>query len=413
MKKYNWDQHEELIAELLAKGYTQTKVAKHITGKKKGDKEFESLRKWVARHMKRIMDEFKGMDDVQDVMDVPMENVAMFWHKTDKYSALIKNPDFKPATVEEAEAQEIDFAAIFKDVKPVDYDVRQGMGEINSAFDRLVYTDVHIGMDVTGGSGNRKYTESMYGGQWDEDELDERLSSMITFVLSQKQSDTLHIQELGDLMDGWNGITTRGGHGLPQNMTNQKAYDVALKFKIKMINSLAVHYKHIHCHNICMDNHAGAFGYVVNSAFKTVVEMMYPEAVTVTNQTKFIDHYTIKTSDIDFTFVLTHGKDDKHLKFGFKPQMDDKQEKKIMNYLQENYLIQPDSNIFFVKGDSHRYLMDRSTSDHFDYENFPAFSPSSQWIQHNFQKGRSGFVMFNHHISGHIFEKPHFFGWKK
>jgi len=30
---------------------------------------------------------------------------------------------------------------------------------------------------------------------------------------------------LGDLMDGYNGHTTRGGHELPQNMTNEEAFD--------------------------------------------------------------------------------------------------------------------------------------------------------------------------------------------
>jgi hypothetical protein len=39
-------------------------------------------------------------------------------------------------------------------------------------------------------------------------------------------------------------------------------------------------------------------------------------------------------------------------------------------------------------------LFDYSSSDEFDYFNFPAFSPSSEWVQTNFKKGRSGFVFF-------------------
>ena len=39
--------------------------------------------------------------------------------------------------------------------------------------------------------------------------------------------------------------------------------------------------------------------------------------------------------------------------------------------------------------------MDYATSDDFDYCNYPAFSPSSDWVQTNFKKGRSGFVFYN------------------
>jgi hypothetical protein len=40
----------------------------------------------------------------------------------------------------------------------------------------------------------------------------------------------------------------------------------------------------------------------------------YPGKVEVINQRKFIDHYFSKT-----LLPLTHGKDSKSLKFGFKP----------------------------------------------------------------------------------------------
>ena len=33
-----------------------------------------------------------------------------------------------------------------------------------------------------------------------------------------------------------------------------------------------------------------------------------------------------------------------------------------------------------------------ATSDDFYYYNYPALSPSSQWVQNNFKKGRRGFV---------------------
>ena len=56
--------------------------------------------------------------------------------------------------------------------------------------------------------------------------------------------------------------------------------------------------------------------------------------------------------------------------------------------------------IEFSKGDSHQYIFDNSTSKHFSYQNFPAFSPPSNWVQTNFQNSISGFVHFNYYKNG-------------
>ena len=50
----------------------------------------------------------------------------------------------------------------------------------------------------------------------------------------------------------------------------------------------------IKLNNICEDNHAGAFGYVVNSAVKQILEQKYKN-VYVNNMRKFINHYFIGT----------------------------------------------------------------------------------------------------------------------
>jgi len=267
-------------------------------------------------------------------------------------------------------------------------------------FDRLVYTDVHIGMTTN------KNGHSLYGGKWDEDEIERRLSLMVAHTLETKKGNTLIIDELGDFMDGWDGETTRKGHSLPQNMDNEKAFDVGLGFKIKLIDNLAKHYERIICNNICNDNHAGSFGYVVNSSFKKFIEIRYSN-VKVNNMRRFINHYVYGKN----CFILTHGKDDKHLKFGFKPILETKQIEKISNYIKEYKL--HDYIIEFSKGDSHQKIFDESTSDEFDYYNYPAFSPSSEWVQTNFKKGMSGFEMFNYKEDGNKIHSPFKFEWNK
>ena len=286
-------------------------------------------------------------------------------------------------SVEEKAENEIDFLNIFKDkIEPVIVPKKDKIWD--SLFDRLVYTDVHIGMNVNPDG------YSLYGGNWDETELNKRLKDVVNYVVANAKSSKLIIHELGDFMDGWDGFTTRGGHALPQNMDNQKAFDVGLNFKIALVSSLKNHYNEIQCVNICNDNHAGSFGYIVNSAFKSYVELKYPDNVTVINQRKFINHYIIDKR----CFILTHGKDDKSLKFGFKPVLDSNQIEKIKNYIDENKL--HNYKIEFSKGDSHQLMFDSSTSKHFEYQNFGAFSPPSNWVQTNFQNSISSFTFFNY-----------------
>lgn len=231
---------------------------------------------------------------------------------------------------------------------------------------------------------------ALYGGKWDEVELEKNLSKIIDEVCLSQSSDTLYIDDLGDLVDGWNGETVRKGHHLPQNMDNEKAFDVAIKFKVNMIDTLVHLYDYIVLNNICNDNHSGSFGYIVNSAVKTIVEAKYKN-VKVQNHRKFMNHYIVGKH----AFVISHGKDAHALKFGFKPHLDPKQIEKIDGYLKNEGIYKQADFIEFSKGDSHQLLFDHCTSDDFDYMNYGAMSPSSEWVQTNFKKGRSSAVFFN------------------
>jgi len=278
---------------------------------------------------------------------------------------------------------EIDFLNIFKDViKPIE--VKAKKLKSKALFDRAVLTDVHIGMKVTDGY-------SLYDGLWNEIELFKRLDIFVNEIVNNQKSNFLLLHELGDFMDGYNAMTTRGGHELPQNMDNQKAFDIGLQFKISLIDALVQYYDKIQIVNICNDNHAGSFGYIVNSAFKTYIELKYPDNVLAVNQRKFIDHYFFKNR----CFILTHGKDDKSLKFGFKPKLDPLQIEKIKNYIDEYKL--HNYEIEFGKGDSHQLLFDYTSSTAFEYQNFGAFSPPSDWVKTNFKNTKSSFTTMNYY----------------
>ena len=295
---------------------------------------------------------------------IPFYNIVFYTTEEDK---LLKLPDYFEEIIQ-------------KHIKPVFHIQKEDKGDW---FDRLVYTDIHIGMDVSGNG------DPLYNGKWDKDEVMRRLSIMINHTITNKKSDLLIIDNLGDYMDGLGGETTRRGHELPQNMNDKEAFDLGVSFGVKLVDSLISRYNKIICNNIVEDNHSGVFGYFVSQAIKGILEQKYHN-VEVNSQKKFIDFYKVGKH----TFITSHGKDSEALKFGFKPHLDDKQAKKIDHFCKE-YLLYDGNFIEFSKGDSHLSLFDDSTSTDFHYYNYPAFSPPSNWVKSNFSNTKSGFRFFN------------------
>ena len=322
--------------------------------------------------------------------NLPYEHISS-WKAVTHTGTPFYNIVFKTvsAIIEENLTEDFIESCILKHVVPMTVPgiQRQMIGnyDINN-IDRVVYSDVHIALDPNGDRG-----VALYPRDWKEKQIMETLKEMIDHILLNQTGPVLVIDELGDFMDGWDAQTVRKGHHLPQCMTNEEAFDVGLEFKIKMIQALVPYYDNIICNNVCEDNHAGAFGYVVNKAFKRFIEAQYPDKVTVFNRREFITHYDIA----GHVFVLCHGKDAAHLKFGFKPILDLKGAEKIDQYLKHKEVYKLGKRIEFSKGDSHQCLFDMATSDDFEYFNYPALSPSSDWVQVNFKKGRRGFVIQN------------------
>ena len=280
----------------------------------------------------------------------------------------------------EKEIKDFDFEAIIKKhVNPVKIKAAPKR-KYSADFQTVTITDVHIGMDTD------KYKNSMYAVEWNKEEVLKSAAEIVESVIKDITAPILYVDELGDLLDGYNAKTTRGGHDLPQNMTNEEAFDTALSFKMALCDNLVQHFEKVVFNNICNDNHAGAFGYFVNSSFKSIAELKYNTEVN--NYRQFINHYYVN----DICFVITHGKDDKSLKFGFKPDLKPPAIEKIDQYCKNNDIYKIAKLIVFKKGDSHQCLLDMASSDDFYYFNYPALSPSSQWVQNNFKKGRRGFV---------------------
>lgn len=253
--------------------------------------------------------------------------------------------------------------------------------------DRLIITDIHINMNNHGSSNKLPlYDAPLY----DEKEIFRRLGIAVNHVINFQRGSDLYIDNLGDFMDGEKGQTTRGGHALPQIYSDKKAFEIAVDFKIKLVESLLPYYNTITLNNIIDDNHSFLMSYYVHSAVKRVLEMKYPDVVIYNILESFISQYSIS----EHRFVLSHGKDSAEMKFGWKPKLDDKLVKNIDGYLKAHKLYDG-KTIEISKGDSHQYISDYTTSLDFDYHTYPSFSPPSNWVQHNFGNSISGVVLQN------------------
>jgi hypothetical protein len=349
------------------------------------------LSAWDFEGEGRMMD----IDEYCEKYRLPRQNV-MNYRLVTHTGTPYYNTSFKDVhTFSSIISKEFIEETIAKYIKPVGFtfDWFHDKDRSSDWFDRLVYTDAHIGMDTD------KDGVALYSTLWNKKAQLDRAAKMVDDMLADKKGSVLYVTDLADFMDGWDGFTTRGGHPLPQNMSNHEAFEVGIEFKMLIADRLVLHYDKVYFDNVCNDKHAGEFGYIVNIAFKQLCEAKYgKDKVEVRNHPQFIDYYLVGRH----AFVISHGKDNKALKFGFKPKLDAVQIEKIDAFLKFNGIYKKADFIEFSKGDSHQMLLDYCTSDDFDYFNYPSFSPASEWVQTNFKKSRSGFViqhvMYNENV---------------
>lgn len=344
------------------------------------DYAFESYKKF-AQVMRAIVDKYGEPSEVMQLTKITPAGATYSRRKANKdepEGGIIKrwtsNPYGDPWVRYEADG--FDFSEIEELIRQAISEIKFDAPKYNKekTDDVLiaVYTDTHIGME-TNDDGH-----SLYGGTWNADVLKKRFDDFIQDVINNAQGREVHIFDLGDYADGWDAMTARKGHSLPQNMDNYQCFKVGVKAKLNLAMKLS--HLDVRFHNITNDNHAADFGKIINESVKMMIGDRFM------NYHQFINHVIIGRHAI----IFSHGKDDKNLKFGFQPIMNDKARAKIEEYIDFHRL--HDYHITFMKGDSHRKLFDDSNYK-FRYYNYPAISPASEWVQTNFSKGRSGYVM--------------------
>src|SRR5690606_41608519 len=154
--------------------------------------------------------------------------------------------------------------------------------------------------------------------------------------------------------------------------------------------------------NVVYSTPYGSVDYLMTQAFKA--RFISYSKVEIINERNFIGHISYG----GYNEIITHGKDSKDMKFGLKPQLDDRIKARVNEYIEFHEL---KGNNILHKGDSHVYSVDKC--DTFDYNSYLALAPSSACCQMNFNKGRSGFAIVEKASGGYsgISRKDYEFKW--
>ena len=324
---------------------------------------------------------------------ISINKVSDYWHKSEHFSLRVRE-EKKDESVKIGDVFDSIIEKYLKDFTPIKR--TQPTKKSNKAL-KVTITDSHVGMNPNPGN------NSLFQYEYNSKIYNKSIAKVYNSILKEHSTfgtfDLLLLDDLGDLADGWNGYTTRGGHNLPQNMSNAEVFEVCVDAYVNLIRSLveANVANKIILRCICNDNHSGDFALIINKGIQKIINLMYSkDIVEVDILERFIEHRTYG----DHCFILTHGKDKEQMKGGLPVVLNDKAIRLITDYI-EHYEINS-KFIHVEKGDLHQIGYQRTKK--FDYRNFMSFAPPSSWIQHNFGDSYSGYSIqvipkFNNEIS--------------
>jgi hypothetical protein len=388
MSKSKWHIYDEQISKLIQLHDSDIKVAQKLlntTESKKENYNIHTFCTYIGRKRN------KGIKDALNSINVDYTTAKHLWHEIKDIegkkigNAFIKNPDFKESEVVElTETLETAIDNVLSKFKDSKIDFKQDILKSNNKALKVTTSDDHVGLEPNpNGLGLFKYE---YNAKVYTESYIKVFNSILKEFATHGKFDLLLLDNLGDEQDGWNGLTTRGGHLLPQNMTNAEVFETCIDTKVQLIRNLVENNvsKKIILRKVTNDNHSGDFGHTINIAVQKIINLLYSsDIVEVETLTQFLEHRIYGKH----CFILTHGKDAKQMFKGLPLQLNDK----VINFIND-YIRFYDIKSEFIhveKGDLHQIGYNKCST--FDYRNFMSFAPPSSWVQHNFGDCYSGY----------------------
>jgi hypothetical protein len=387
--------------ELYQKGtINKAQIAREVKIKFNLDANVDTIRRKISR--KVVSFEHAGLKDECDTVRAPIENVTHYWVKTKTHSAFIK--------VGEQEYAQSILDAVSDIVSNYNPEKLRSIPKFkidSPVAIKATVSDMHVGLEPNPGGTSLfsyEYNETIF-----KQNLDKVFNSICKEFDNQGRFDILLIDDLGDGLDGWNANTTRGGHTLDQNMSNEEMFRVFVEGKLTLIENCirAGIANEVIIRNVANDNHSGSFASIANMTIQMLLDRTYSkDDVKFHILNRFMEHFQYG----DHTFILTHGKDMKHMFKGLPYNLNDKAISFINDYI-DHYNINT-KYIHVEKGDLHRIGYDRTKK--FDYRNYMTFAPPSAWVSSNFGDCYSGYsIQTVPKFSGEISHTDYYFDLKK
>ncbi|HAY88145.1 MAG TPA: hypothetical protein DCY51_01730 [Bacteroidetes bacterium] len=395
--KSQWADYRSQILELYRNnpslGYTE--AARMLLGEDARRKDLDTLRTYITRYLQSISEdisitetvtETKGYDEPVDEDALKQfcieEGIDYSQVESAKFITHLKgrktfNVAMKP-NVAEINAVDWDeiaekFVKSLENVKPADIQVKRFANGVSLA---LYFSDEHVGLKVM--------PNNVYDIEYNEDIFNLRTDDAISFVKTMIETypiDEILIAQMGDELDGYNGTTTRMTHPLPQNLGNEEQYDVWLAAKVKFFDAIAPLGTAMKFVGMANSNHSGkGFSYMAFRHLEAYLNVKYPHIDTMISR-RFIQEYKF----CDHTLLLTHGKDDSFMKFGWPLHADKKVDPIIRQYIDHKDIRGP---IRLVKGDLHTSASDRKHK--YTYRSALSFAGGSDYSMLNFDKSCPG-----------------------
>jgi len=330
------------------------------------------------RQKPKLESKHAALEQECEVTGLPAERVSHYWWKTKDASIFVKcEPNEESDILKQIET-------IITERLTTRITIPTISTETCQKALKVTISDAHVGLDPNpNGYG-------IYNYKYNADIFFQNLDSVYNSVMAKYNQfgkfDTLFIDDLGDGLDGWNGLTTRGGHDLPQNMSNVDAFKTFVMGKLNLIERLiaANVSDNIECRNVSNDNHSGDFARIANETIKMILDRIYGSGqIGFKILNKFVEHFFYG----DHCFILTHGKDEKqrvkNLSLDLTPA--------IVEFFR-SYIDYHGINSKFIhvdKGDLHQLGYKRCNK--FDYRNYMSFAPPSFHSSHNYNGSYSGY----------------------
>jgi hypothetical protein len=341
-----------------------------------------AIRRYVQRLRQKSQDN-SALEAYCEANGLPVSKVSGYWHKGEhngvNMSVRVTEDEGEGISLEDLKDS---IAEVMENYSPLEVKANDIAGE-NAL--KVVISDAHVGLEPNP-QGNSLF-EYEYSADIFLENLDKVYNSVINEFKNHGVFELFILDDLGDGLDGFNGQTTRGGHDLPQNLSNKEAFDTYVKGKYQLIRRImeaGVAKKYV-IRNVSNCNHAGDFGWVANRAIQYMIELSVKGDIEYIILDKFMEHFTWG----DHAFLLTHGKDKSYMKRGLPFVLNDAAVNFLTDYI-DHYNINS-KYIHVEKGDLHQVGYQRTKK--FDYRNYMSFAPPSAWQQHNFGDAYSGYAV--------------------